>query len=285
MKPYLFKKIVFLIFLLFLLTPFLTEAITFENPFIGLTFKKLIDAIADFIFWVAIAIAPIMIIIAAFYFLTSGGNPEKVNKAKKIILFTVIGLIIILLGRGIPGLIELLLFGPKPPSGCSVNFDNSVYVLSDPLVIHYDSAPDNSTLVLADPAGAPIRTWPVLNTGGKTHPTGWGSPIGVWKATLTGAACNESNTAILLSTCSVFFSKNSYDKNASEIMTFSFNTEKVYIYDLLDGGGNRVDTHGGTAGSHTKTYQLSPASIPGIWTVHLVDTSGTCDTTATTTVF
>ncbi len=119
MKPYLFKKIFFLTFLFFLLTPFLAGAIKFENPLVGITFEELIDAITDFIFWVTIAIAPIMIIVAAFYFLTSGGNPEKVSKAKKIILFTIIGLIIILLGKGIVAIIGQIIWGGQPPPGCN----------------------------------------------------------------------------------------------------------------------------------------------------------------------
>jgi len=283
MKTYL--KIICSILLFSLLVPLFTKAITFEDPFKAKSFEELINAIADFIFWVAIVIAPLAIIIAAFYFLTSGGDPEKTRTAKRIIFYTIIGLIIILLSKGILGLIESLLFGLKPPSGCSVDFDNSAYVLSDPLVIHYANAPGGSTLVLADPAGTPVQTWTVLDAGAENYPTGWGSPIGVWKATLTGAACNENNTAILLSTCSVFFTKNSYDKNASEVMTFSFNTSDVCVYDLLDGGGNTVSSQGGEAGSHTETYPLSPTSIPGVWKVHVVDGSGTCDTWGTTTVF
>ena len=93
MKTYF--KIICLIFLFSLLIPLLTKAITFGPPFEGLTFKKLTENIINFIFWVAIAIVPIIIIVAAFYFLTSGGDPEKIRTAKKIILYTFIGLFII----------------------------------------------------------------------------------------------------------------------------------------------------------------------------------------------
>ena len=76
-----------------------------------LTFEELIDAIINFIFLVAIVIVPIMILIAAFYFLTSGGDPEKIRTAKKIILFTFIGLFIVLLGKGIVAIIKQILEG------------------------------------------------------------------------------------------------------------------------------------------------------------------------------
>jgi len=111
MKTYF--KIIFSILLFSLLIPLFTKAITFGPPFEGLTFEKLTENIVNFIFWVAMAIVPIMIIVAAFYFLTSGGNPEKVNIAKKIILFTFIGLFIVLLGKGIPSIIRQILEGPS----------------------------------------------------------------------------------------------------------------------------------------------------------------------------
>jgi hypothetical protein len=113
MKTYF--KIIFSILLFSLLIPLFTKAITFENPFEDLTFEKLIENIINFIFWVAMAIAPIMIIVAAFYFLTSGGNPEKVSTAKKIIFYTIIGLIIIFLAKGIPAIIRQIIEGPLPP--------------------------------------------------------------------------------------------------------------------------------------------------------------------------
>jgi len=123
MKTYF--KIICLIFLVSILVPFLTEAITFGPPFETKSFEELIDAIADFIFWAAMAIAPILIIVAAFYFLTSGGDPEKVKTAKRIIFWTFIGLIIVLLGKGIVATIGQLLgggpSGPPPPPSVTLN--------------------------------------------------------------------------------------------------------------------------------------------------------------------
>jgi len=109
MKTYF--KIIFLIFLFSLLIPIFARAITFENPFEANSFEELIDTIINFIFLVAIAIVPIMVIVAAFYFLTSGGNSEKINTAKKIILFAFIGLFIVLLGKGIVAIIKQVLGG------------------------------------------------------------------------------------------------------------------------------------------------------------------------------
>lgn len=109
MKSYF--KIIFSIFLFSLLVPFFTKAITFNPPFTTKSFEELIDAIVNFIFLVAMVITPIMIIVAAYFFLTSGGNSEKISTAKRIIFWTFIGLIIVFLARGIIAVIEQFLGG------------------------------------------------------------------------------------------------------------------------------------------------------------------------------
>lgn len=117
------------------MAPLLTKAQRIPNPLEYETFGELINAIIDFIFWVAIVIAPIVIIIAAFYFLTSAGDPEKVRTAKRIILFAFIGLIIILSGRGIVALVmQILEGGPPPPSptaACGNNTREGTEVCDD----------------------------------------------------------------------------------------------------------------------------------------------------------
>lgn len=79
------------------------------NPLAAHTLEELIEAIIDFIFWVAVALAPLMVLIGAFYFITSGGDPAKIQTAKNIILYTVIGLAIVMLAKGIIGAIKMVL--------------------------------------------------------------------------------------------------------------------------------------------------------------------------------
>ena len=119
MKTYL--KIIFSILLFSLLIPLFIGAITIENPLEAETFEELIENLFNFIFVVAIAIVPIMFIVAAFYFLTSGGDPEKVRTAKRIILWTFIGLIIVLLGKGIVSIIWQILGGGPTPTTPTVD--------------------------------------------------------------------------------------------------------------------------------------------------------------------
>ena len=65
-----------------------------------------IEKIINLITIIAFSIAPIIIVIAGFYFVISGGDPEKVSTAKKIIINTVIGLLVILLSRAFVAVIQ-----------------------------------------------------------------------------------------------------------------------------------------------------------------------------------
>ncbi|HDZ54762.1 MAG TPA: hypothetical protein ENI19_03900 [Candidatus Nealsonbacteria bacterium] len=98
-----FKTIILSYFLLsFLLMPgFAGADVIIDNPLASDSLEDLIDGIINFIFWVATVLAPLMIVIAAFYFVTSAGNPQQIATAKKIILYTLIGYAIILLSRGL----------------------------------------------------------------------------------------------------------------------------------------------------------------------------------------
>lgn len=99
------KKLAILIFLS-LVSPFLVSAqITIPNPVKAQSLGEFIEKIATFIFNVALAIFPLMIVIAGFYMVTAAGDPAKVETGKKIILWTLIGFFIILLAKG---LIEFL---------------------------------------------------------------------------------------------------------------------------------------------------------------------------------
>jgi len=113
MKNHLPKLIIFLLLASFLLPLVASAVVEIPNPLKANSFAELITALVNFIFYLAIAIAPIIIIIAAFYLLTSAGDPAKVQTAKDIILYTVIGLIIIFLSLAIVSLLQKML-GVKP---------------------------------------------------------------------------------------------------------------------------------------------------------------------------
>jgi len=104
-------KIIIVLFLFNIILPLRTQAVTITNPAEWTTFQELIDAILNFIFYVGVVIFPIMAVIAGFLFLSSGGDPSKIKKAKDILLYSIIGLLIILLAKGIISMLESLLGG------------------------------------------------------------------------------------------------------------------------------------------------------------------------------
>ena len=67
----------------------------------GTGFTDVVDRILNIIFFVAIAVAPVMIIVAGFKFLTGGGNPETLQGARQMLIWTAVGFGIILLSKGI----------------------------------------------------------------------------------------------------------------------------------------------------------------------------------------
>jgi len=100
------KKLFILLILSCLILPLSVLAIKLNNPIIYNTFGELIEAIINFIYNVALVLAPLFIVIAGFYFVTAAGNPAQIETAKKIILYTLIGFLIILLARGLIAVIQ-----------------------------------------------------------------------------------------------------------------------------------------------------------------------------------
>lgn len=73
------------------------------------TFEDLVKAIAAFLKLVMAPIAVIMILYSAFLFMTSGGSEERVTKAKKTLMWTVVGIAIILIGAGFVSIVKSFL--------------------------------------------------------------------------------------------------------------------------------------------------------------------------------
>ena len=83
-----------------------SNAVCIENPIKAKTFEELINAIIDFLWMFGIAVVPMVIIIAGYFFVTSMGDPAKVTQAKKMVLYAMIGLLIIGMAKGIVTLIQ-----------------------------------------------------------------------------------------------------------------------------------------------------------------------------------
>jgi len=83
--------------------------ITIEPPITATSFEALVAGITNFIFIIALVLAPLMIIIGAIYLLTSGGDPKKLETGKNIIIYTLIGLAIILLAKGLIAVLKTII--------------------------------------------------------------------------------------------------------------------------------------------------------------------------------
>jgi len=81
------------------------------NPICYPSIPALIDAIINFVTIVALALVPLMIVWAGIMYVTSAGDTEKTSKAKDIIKYTVIGVIILLFSRGIIAAIKGVIGG------------------------------------------------------------------------------------------------------------------------------------------------------------------------------
>jgi hypothetical protein len=71
----------------------------------------LLNAVYTVVFWVFVglmAISALMIILGAFTFVTSGGNPDKTTQARNYIIFAAIGIAVALFSRAVPSLVKLI---------------------------------------------------------------------------------------------------------------------------------------------------------------------------------
>jgi len=100
-----FSKILILFLLVSFLIPYTVEGIKIENPLKVKNFWELLGKIIDFLFYISLAIVPMVIIIAGYYFITAAGEPEKINTAKKIILWALIGFLVIMCAKGLINLL------------------------------------------------------------------------------------------------------------------------------------------------------------------------------------
>ena len=91
----------------------MAQSITIPNPLGsgGKDIPTLIDTIATWLLEIGTTIAVIIVIWAAFLFMTSGGNQVKVTTARKTLWYAIIGLALLILAKGVTSIIQNLLSG------------------------------------------------------------------------------------------------------------------------------------------------------------------------------
>ena len=65
-----------------------------------------LETIIDIVFTVLIVLAVLFLIIAGFYFVTASGNPEQIGKARNMVIWAIVGVVVALLARGIVSFIR-----------------------------------------------------------------------------------------------------------------------------------------------------------------------------------
>jgi len=105
------KKIIFSLAVISLLVaPVMLYAAPGDTPATPLRdiqgVKTLADKLVAWVQWILFAVAAVFFVLAAFTYLTAGGDAEKTGKAKKQITGAVIALIIALLATGITAIIN-----------------------------------------------------------------------------------------------------------------------------------------------------------------------------------
>ncbi len=81
------------------------EGGTLPNPVKWSTFSELIDAIANWLLTIGLVLAPLMFVIGGVMFATAYGNASKIQSAKSLMIYTGIGILVVLLAKS---LVEVL---------------------------------------------------------------------------------------------------------------------------------------------------------------------------------
>lgn len=92
-----------------LLIPLLSLAQGQGGPETGQALVNLIERVANWLAALLFALAVIFILIAAFGYLTAGGDDEKIKTAKQKLVYAIIAVVIAALAFFIPGLVLNLL--------------------------------------------------------------------------------------------------------------------------------------------------------------------------------
>lgn len=76
-----------------------------SGPAIACVLQRIITAM----YYIALPIVTLMVLIGAFQIMTAGGNAEKVTKGRNTIMYAAIGFVVILFASGITGIIRSIL--------------------------------------------------------------------------------------------------------------------------------------------------------------------------------
>jgi hypothetical protein len=75
---------------------------TIKNPLsVGGNLEDILDAVTNLLLTIGLPLAGLMYLYAGFQFLTAGGQEKKITSAKQTLLWTTIGVVVLLSAKGI----------------------------------------------------------------------------------------------------------------------------------------------------------------------------------------
>jgi len=90
-------------------TPVVSDS--YDNPLLWENIPEFIERAVIFFFTIFLYSSPLLIIIGAYVMVTSGGIPSRIDLGRKIIIWTLIGLGIMLISRGLILLVHIIFKG------------------------------------------------------------------------------------------------------------------------------------------------------------------------------
>jgi len=82
-----------------------------DGPKTGADLLERVGIIGSWVFAIFLAVSVIYIVLAAFQFVTGGGNPEQVSGARQKLIYAAIGIAIALLAAGFDDIISSVIIG------------------------------------------------------------------------------------------------------------------------------------------------------------------------------
>lgn len=73
---------------------------------------EVLNRVADGLFAILLVVTAIAIILAAYYFVTAAGEPDKVKKARDFVIYALVGLLVAFLAKGLVYLVATIVGVP-----------------------------------------------------------------------------------------------------------------------------------------------------------------------------
>lgn len=85
--------------------------VSIKNPLKAGTIPDILNAIAGFLYYLALAVVTVMVLWAGFQILTAAGSPEGIDRGKRTLLWAIVGTVVILIAGGIADIVADILGG------------------------------------------------------------------------------------------------------------------------------------------------------------------------------